>query len=158
MYRLLPSVALYALFTTATACGPSDEIEVKVLGIQASEHHKEIDPKLTEFAKQAQKKDPKLTGFKLGRANCFKLKLGETQKFQVSPNETVEVTVNKERNEKGQIMLTIKPPKLSQITYTCTCEKFFSIATEVYEGKGKDKTQLFVAVMAKPCGGAKKKD
>lgn len=156
MSRPLPALALCVSLTAASACGPGDEIEVQVLGILASEHHKEINPKLAGFAKQVQAKDPKLTGFKLERTNALKLKLGETQKFQVSTNETVEVTVNKERNADGKITLTIKPPRLNQMTYACTCNKFFPIATEVHEGKGKDKAQLFIAVMAKPCAGAKK--
>jgi len=62
------------------------------------------------------------------------------------------VTVNKERNEEGKITLTIKPPKLDQITYACTCNKFFSMATQHHVGKGKDREQLFIAVMAAPCG------
>ena len=68
----------------------------------------------------------------------------------------VEVTVNKERNEKGRITLTIKPPKLGQVTYDCVCDKYFSIATQHHEGKGKDRAQLFIAVMAKPCAPPKK--
>jgi hypothetical protein len=62
------------------------------------------------------------------------------------------VTVNKERNKDGKVVLTIKPPKLDQITYECVCDKYFSMATQHFEGKGKDKEQLFIAVMAKPCG------
>jgi hypothetical protein len=155
MYRPLTLAALL-LAAAAPACPPADEIEVKVLAILASEHHKEVDKRLTEFAKQVQKKDPSLTGFKLERSNEETLNLGETKKFTLTGGEVVEVTVNKDRNEKGRIMLTIKPPKLSQITYECVCNKYFSIATEHYEGKGKDRAQLFIAIKASPCGPAKK--
>lgn len=157
MTRLLPIAALLAVATAAPACPPTDEIEVKVLAILASEHHKVVDKKLTQFAKHVQNKDPKLTGFKLDRSNDGTLKLGETKKFPVSGGEVVEVTVNKERNEKGRITLTIKPPKLGQITYECVCDKYFSIATEYYEGKGKDRAQLFIAIKASPCGPPPKK-
>jgi hypothetical protein len=156
MPRLLSAAALLAVLATASACGSTDEIEVTVLAILASDQHKEVNPKLAEFAKQVQKKDPKLTGFKLDRSNGRKLKLGATHTFPLSGNETVDVTVNAERNENGRITLTIKPPKLNQITYECACDKFFSIATEHYEGKGKDRAQLFIAIMAKPCGAGKK--
>ncbi len=155
MHRPL-SLAALLLAAAAPACPPADEIEVKVLAILASEHHNKVDKKLTEFAKQVQKKDPSLTGFKLDRTNEDTLKLGETKKFPLTGVEVVEVTVNKDRNEKGRIMLTIKPPKLSQITYECVCDKYFSIATEHYEGKGADRAQLFIAIKASPCGPAKK--
>jgi hypothetical protein len=139
------------------ACPPkSGEIEVKVLAILVSENHTEVHPKLTEFAKHVQKKDPNLTGFKLARTNSQSLQLGDTEKFSLVGKEVVEVTINKERNEKGRITLTIKPPKLDQITYECACDKFFTMATQHYVGKGKDRQQLFIAIMAKPCGEKKK--
>lgn len=155
MYRPL-SLAAFLFVAAAPACPPADEIEVKVLSILATEHNKQVDKRLTEFAKQVQKKDPSLTGFKLDHTNEETLKLGETKKFTLTGGQVVEVTVNKDRNEKGRITLTIKPPKLNQITYECVCDKFFSIATDYYEGKGKDRAQLFVAIKASPCGPPKK--
>jgi hypothetical protein len=159
MHRLLPAALVVAVIAVADAPAcppPADEVEVKVLAILASEHHTTVDPKLTEFAKQVQRKEPALTGFKLDHSSGDTLKLGQTKTFPLSGDEVVEVTVNKERNEKGRITLTIKPPKLKQITYACVCDKFFSIATEHYEGKGKDRAQLFIAVQASPCGPPKK--
>jgi hypothetical protein len=156
MYRPL-SLAALLFAAAAPACPPADEIEVKVLAILASEHHTEVDKRLTEFAKQVQKKDPSLTGFKIDRTDEDSLKLGETKKFALTGGQVVEVTVNKDRNEKGRITLTIKPPKLNQITYECVCGKYFSIATEHYEGKGKDRSQLFIAIKASPCGPPPKK-
>jgi hypothetical protein len=157
MSRPLSAAALLLALTAAPACPPADEIEVKVLGILASEHHTEVNGKLTEFAKHVQKRQPGLTGFKLDHTEEHTLKLGETKKFKTSGGQVVEVTVNKERNEKGRITLTIKPPKMGQITYECVCDKYFATATEHYEGKGKDQAQLFVAVKASPCGPPKKK-
>ena len=157
MPRLPSAAALLLTLSAAAACPPADEIEVKVLGILASEHHTEVAPTLTEFAKHVQKKQPALTGFKLNHTEKYTLKLGETRKFTTSGGQVVEVTVNKERNEKGRVMLTIKPPKMGQITYECVCDKYFATATEHYEGKGKDRAQLFVAVKASPCGPPKKK-
>jgi hypothetical protein len=140
----------------APACPPSDEIEVRVLAILVSEHHMDVDQKLSEFAKQVQKKQPTLTGFKLDHSTVEKVPLGETKKFPLSGDEVVEVTVNKERNEKGSVILTIKPPKLKQLTYACVCDKYFSIATEHYVGTGKDRAQLFIAIKASPCSPPKK--
>src|SRR3954467_5635113 len=135
---------------------PGNSVWVKVLAILASENHTTVDPKLTEFARDDKRKEPALTGFKLDTPAGDTLKLGQTKKFPLSGDEVVEVTVNKERNEKGRITLTIKPPGLKQITYACVCDKFFSIATEHYEGKGKERAQLFIAIQASPCGSPKK--
>lgn len=161
--RRLPLLALLAVLTVsvATPADPKadppkpDQVEVKVLAILASDQHKEIHPKLAEFAKQVQKKDSALTGFKLDRTTAERLELGEMKTFPLVGKEVVEVTVNKERNEKGRVMLTIKPPGLDQITYECACDRFFSVATQYYVGKGKEKQQLFIAIMAKPCAGKK---
>ena len=153
MYRLLSLTIVLAAWLPALAGDPpaKGKIEVKVLAILASEHHKDIDPLLEKFAKHVQQKAPKLTGFRVARTTVESLKLGETDKFPLVGAEFVEVTVNKERNEEGRITLTIKPPMLDQITYACACSKFFSVATQHYVGKGKDKQQLFIAIMASPC-------
>jgi hypothetical protein len=157
MPRFLSAAVVLVAISAASACPPADEIEVKVVGILASEHSKDVAGKLTEFAKHVQKKQPALTGFKLDHTEVQTLKLGETKKFTTTGGQVVEVTVNKERNEKGRIMLTIKPPKMGQITYECACDKYFATATEHYEGKDKERAQLFVAVKASPCGLSKKK-
>ena len=122
-----------------------------MLSILASEHHTKVDKRLTEFAKQVRKKEPKLTGFRLDRSTSMPFKLGETNKFEMPGGDVVEVTVNKERDENGRITLTITPPKLKPIVYECACDKYFSVATQQFVGKDTDREQLFVAVMAKPC-------
>jgi hypothetical protein len=152
MPRLLCLAFVAAVATAISACPPAEEeIEIKVVAIMASEHKTTIEPKLAGFAKHAQKTNAKLTGFRVDRSNSLKLKLGETHKFELVGKEVLDVTVNKERNKDGKVVLTIKPPKLDQITYECVCDKYFSMATGHYEGKGKDREQLFIAVMAKPC-------
>jgi hypothetical protein len=151
MCRSLAAVVLLLGVSSLGACPKDDEIEVKVLAILASEHHTEVNQRLTEFAKQVRKKEPKLTGFKLDRSTSVPFKLGETKKFEMPGGDVVEVTVNKERDENGRITLTITPPKLKPIVYECACDKYFSIATQQFVGKDKDREQLFVAVMAKPC-------
>ncbi len=131
-------------------------IEVRVLSILASEHHTEIQKKLTQFAEEVRKTDKKLTGFRLDRTSTESIPLGETRKLKLTDDQIVEVTANKPKDEKGRITLTIKPPKLTEITYECVCDKYVSMATNYHVGKDKEKQQLFIAVMAKPCGLKKK--
>jgi hypothetical protein len=152
MKRLLSIAALIVLVANAHAWPlGDDELEVTVIAIMASEHKTVVDRVLTEFAKHVQKTEPRLVGFRIERATCDTLKLGETKKFVLIDKEVVEVTVNKERNEAGRVTLTIAPPKLKQITYECVCNKYFAMATQYRTGKDKDREQLFIALMAKPC-------
>jgi hypothetical protein len=44
--------------------------------------------------------------------------------------------------------MTVKPPKLDEITYACACGKFFPIITNHLT---PDNERLIIAVMAKPC-------
>lgn len=149
------AVLVIALPTLADPPKAAEEIDVQVLAILVSANHKNINPKLVDFAKHVQKKDASLTGFRLERTSKDSMELGEMKKFDLVGKEVVEVTVNRERNDKGRITLTIKPPMLDQITYECACDKFFSVATQHYVTVGKDRQQLFIAIMAKPCGAKK---
>src|SRR5262245_20910163 len=102
MKRLL--ACSFAVLFAASTCRAGDppkteEIEIKVLAILASEKHTDIHPRLVEFAKLVQAKESKLTGFKIDRSTKKDLTLGQTQEFPLVNDEVVEVTVNKERNE-----------------------------------------------------------
>jgi hypothetical protein len=152
MARYLPVLVLLLGVTSLGAGPPEDQkVQVKVLAILASEHHKEVSPKLAEFARHVQKKDKALTGFKLDRTTDLPMKLGETKEFPLVGKEVVEIKVNPDKTEEGRIILTITPPKMGPITYACACDVYFPIATHHYVGKGKDKERLFIAIMAKPC-------
>lgn len=143
------ALALAGLWLVVAPARAEDKVEVRVLAILASEHHDKVHPKLIRFAEAVREKDPKLTGFKLHHTFDESIPLGETMKFNLIGEEVVEVTANKPKDETGRITLTIKPPKLSGLTYDCVCGKYMAIATEHYVGK--DKERLFIAVMAKPC-------
>jgi hypothetical protein len=151
---LLPCVAgllvLPFLLADEKAATP-DKIEVRVLTILASEHHAEVHKKLTNFAEEIQKTDKALTGFRLNKTDVRSIPLGETTKFELAGGEVLEVTPNKPKDENGRITLTVKPPKLTPVTYECVCEKFVALATQQRIGKDKEEERLFLAVSAKPC-------
>lgn len=134
----------------------AEKIEVRVLSILASEHHADVHKKLTAFAAEVRKTDPKLTGFRLDHSYVESIPLGETTTFKVAGGDVLEVTPNKPKDENGRVTLTVKPPKLTPVTYECVCEKYVAMATQQFVGKDKDRQQLFIAVSAKPCGLAKK--
>lgn len=127
--------------------------KVTVLAILASEQHTEIDKRLVDFAKEVQKKNPKLTGFKVAHICTEKLALGVTKTCALADRQTMEVTLNASKTEEGKVTITLKPPNISQISYLCVCERAFSMATNHFT---KDKEQLFIAVTAKECKGPDK--
>jgi hypothetical protein len=130
----------------------TEKIEVCVLSILASEHNAVVHPKLTRFAEEMRKTEKKLTGFKLNKTDLRSIPLGETTKFELPGGGVLEVTPNKPKDENGRITLTVKPPKLTAVTYECVCGKFVALATQQYIGEGKEQEQLFIAMSAKPCG------
>ena len=143
------SSVLVAVWLVAAAACPADEpVRVTVVVILASETDAVVDPALVELAKQVQKREPKLTGFKVHAAEAKSIGVGESAKFSLVEKQELQVTVNRPRDERGQIALTIKPPGLENITYGCACDKFFPVVTPYRTSAGE---VLILAVMAKPC-------
>lgn len=149
---------MFALFAAAAlsagcprevcACADDGPIRVTVTVILASTEHKDVDPKLKELAAEVQKRDKNLKGFKLIETIGKSIAVGDTAKFALVDKQELKVKVEKPKDENGRVGLTIKPPELGEITYTCACEKFFPIVTPY---KTKAGETLIIAVMAKPC-------
>jgi len=148
----LPLWLLLASLFSAAARAEDGKIQVTVVAILATDKNTKVDDKLKDIAKEVQKKEPTLTGFVVERITVKSIKIGEKETFPLVDEKTV-VVILAEKNEKDNcVSLTIKPPTLGDITYTCCCGKFFPVVTR-YETKDKDR--LIVAVMAKPCNGKK---
>jgi hypothetical protein len=149
--RLRLWVALAVLLAglcSSPARADDGKIQVTVISILATDKNTEIDEKLKDIAKEIQKKEPTLTGFKVERITIKPVKIGEKESFNVFDEKTV-VVVTLEKNEKdGTVSLTIKPPTVGEITYTCCCGKYFPVITRFQTA---DKSRLIVAVMARPC-------
>ena len=154
LFLLRSGLLLTALFLAVPSAVRAEEtVKITVIAILASENHKEVDKRLSSFASEVQKKNPSLTGFRVAQSTTSTLKLGVTQTIPLADGQSVDVTANASQTEKGTITITIKPPKISQITYNCVCERYFSMATQHFT---KDKEQLFFAVTGKPCAGPEK--
>ena len=147
-------VRIFLCCLAAAAAGRAEEtVQVTVVAILASDKDTFVDKRLADFAKEVQKKNPKLTGFRVADSKVGRLALGVTAPFPLVDKEAVDVTANASKTDEGKITITIKPPKHDQITYNCVCNRYFSMATQYYT---KDKEQLFIAVTAKPCPAAEK--
>jgi hypothetical protein len=137
------------------ACPPEETVRVTIVVVLATSDNNTIDPKLKDLAKEVQKREPKLTGFKLSTTDGKSIAVGGSHTFALVEKQELKVKVEKEKDADGRISLTIKPPGLENITYGCVCDKFFPVVTPVETKTGE---VLIVAVMAKPYAAGKKKE
>jgi hypothetical protein len=133
----------------APACGAGDDVKVTVVAVLATSENKDVDPRLECLAKEVQKKEPNLTGFRIHRYSCKGLSKGDSFKFPLVDNEVAEVSIQQGPGKDERVRLTIKPPKAGEIVYTCCCGKYFPICTS-YQTK-KDKERLIIAVRCQCC-------
>jgi hypothetical protein len=131
------------------SCQADDKpVSVTVVIVLATDQNTIIDPKLKELAKEVQKRDPKLTGFKLVATDCKSIAVGDTATINLTDKQVLKLTVDKSKDKDGRISLTLNPPGMDAVTYACACDKFFPVVTPHRTKSGE---QLIIAVMAKPC-------
>lgn len=147
LLRALGIVGLLMLSTPTAAC--PDEVRVVVVTILASDQHDKIDPRLTEIAEEVQKREPNLKGFELHRMTNQAVKVGQRETVKLLDDKTITVTLDQGPDADGKVRLTIRPPTLGEITYTCKTGKYFPIVTRYTT---KDKKRLIVAIMVKSAG------
>jgi hypothetical protein len=151
---MLGALAAVALFGPLAAAGCDDDrpVRVTVVVVLATTEHAEVDPRLTELAREIRKREPKLTGFRWHAAANVSIPVGEAGEVRLIDREVLKVRVEKSPDAAGRISLTVKPPGVPEVTYACVCDKFLPVATP-YQTKTRE--QLIIAVMAKPCTGKK---
>ncbi len=130
------------------ACPTEDPVRVTVVIVLATADNTTVDPKLKELAKEVQKRDPKLTGFKLVATECKSIPVGGNTTISLTDKQELKMKVDQSKDEKGRISLTLNPPGMDAVTYACACDKFFPVVTPHRTKAGE---QLIIAIMAKPC-------
>ena len=141
-----------AAFLFAPCRADDKPVSVTVVIVLANEQNATVDPKLKELAKEVQKRDPKLTGFRLVATECKSVPVGDSATVNLTDKQTMKVTVDRAKDKDGRISLTLNPPGMDAVTYACACDKFFPVVTP---HKTKSGEQLIIAVMAKPCNAKK---
>lgn len=131
------------------ACPADDKpVSVTVVIVLASDQNAKVHPKLKELAAEVQKRDPKLTGFRLVATESKSVPVGGSATINLTDKQTLKVKVNRAKDEEGRITLTLDPPGMDAVNYACACDKFFPVVTPHRTKSGE---QLLIAVMAKPC-------
>jgi hypothetical protein len=142
-------LALAALLAAGAAARPEEPVKVTVVAVLASDKHSQIDPKLQDLARQVQKRDPTLTGFRVGRITCLPLKVGQKETFPLTDDASAEVTVLQPEGKEQKPRLSIKPPQMGEFVIETCCGKFFPVFTRCRTEKEQE--QVILAVMVKPC-------
>ena len=143
--RMLSILAALLYFSGTTAACPG-ELRVVVVVILATDQHEKIDPRLTEIAAEVKKREPTLTGFEFARMINQPVKVGQREIVKLIEDKTLTVTLEKGPDADDKVRLTVRPPTLGEITYTCKTDKYLPIVTRHIT---KDKSRLIVAVMVK---------
>ena len=160
MYRRSPRLALLVALgavsaVTAGVGGRADDVRVTIVSITASDRHNVVDPKLKEVAREVQKHEPQLTGFKLGPVICMPVNVGPNKEsFPLVDEEKADITVLGKDDTRQRIRLAVKTPRVGEITYWTCYDKFFPIVTRYLTLNERER--LIVAVMVAPT--AKEKD
>ena len=142
------SSCVLTAFLIVSCPGGDKPVSVTVVIVLATENNKTVDPKLKELAKEVQKHDPKLTGFKLVATECKSVPVGDSATINLTDKQVMKLTVDRAKDKDGRISLTLNPPGMDAVTYACACDKFFPVVTPHRTKSGE---QLIIAVMAKPC-------
>jgi hypothetical protein len=144
----LIAVALAA--ASGEACDGRKPVRVTVVAVLASSNSTHVDAKLAELAREVRKREPALTGFRVAAAKQKSIPVGKGHTFELPDKQTLTVRIDRPKGKDGRVGLTIRPPGLGEITYTCTCDKFFPVVTPHTTQDGE---RLIVVVMGKPCTG-----
>ena len=136
------------LSAAAPVRGEDGEIKVTIVAVLASSRHQNIDPRLKELAVGLKKKNPKWTGFEVERSACASIKVGGEATVKIMDDFKVTIEIKERNPATGCVSFMIKPDTVSELGYTCCCDKFFPVITR-YDTKDKDR--LVLAIMAKPC-------
>jgi hypothetical protein len=151
----LPLALLAALLPSggpaAAPCADDpDKVKVSVVTILATDKDSKVDPKLADLAREVQKVEPKLTGFRLANSTCKSLAVGDKDDFDLVADQTAAVTVEHGADKDDRVQLKVTPPMMGAITYETACGKFLPVVTS-YRTKSGD--VLIIAVCVQPCNG-----
>jgi hypothetical protein len=147
--RLLGLCLAPAVLLLPAAPAPAEEVRVAVVAILASGDGTRVDVEVEAVAREVRKKYPALTGFRMARTTCQPVAAGKEESFKLVDDEVATVEVERAADKGDRMRVRVKPPQLSEITYTTCCGKYFPIVTP-YQTQTRHE-QLIIAIMVCPC-------
>jgi hypothetical protein len=138
-----------ALLAAAAPAG-AGKVRVCVIAILATEDNAQVDRRLECIAREVQKSNPKLTGFRLAQMSCQSLAVGVREDFKLVEDHVAGVAVLKAADKDNCIQVQVTPPLMGDITYATACGKFLPILTPV---RTRANEVLIIGVRVTPCPG-----
>src|SRR5207253_2939842 len=106
-----------------------DDVRVTIVAITASSQHQDVSPKLRDFAREVQKREPSLSGYRLGQTESRSLNFGQKESFRLVDDATTDITLLAKDDSRQRVRLAVKAPLVGEITYLTCYDKFFPIVT-----------------------------
>ncbi|HEY3790176.1 MAG TPA: hypothetical protein VGL71_15055 [Urbifossiella sp.] len=153
MHKLSAAVSAAILFGLS-APAPAQEVRVTIVTILANDRNQIVDSKLTEVKREVQKREPSLTGYRLGRTGHRDINVGQKEAIKLFDNDeySADVKLLARNDTKKRATIEVKPPQVGAITYETCYDKFFPIVTRsVVNGE-----RLIIGIMVKPVDKAAK--
>jgi hypothetical protein len=143
--------ALPVLLGLALCAAPAraEGVKVSVVAILASEASTKVDPRLTCIAREVQKMDAKLTGFRFATLTYKTVKVGSSERFDLVADQSVTVTVERGADKDNRVQVKVTPPLMGEVTYDTVCGKYLPIITRYRTEKSNE--LLLFAVRVQPC-------
>jgi aromatic ring hydroxylase len=141
------ALSLISAAFAAAAC-PNAKVKVTVVVILAKDEGSDVDKRLTEIAKEIQKKDPSLKSFRIKKMMDKSLAADEKASFATVDDKTAQVIVKHGADKDNRVSLAVTAPNQGEIVYETVCGKFLPIVTR-YQTKTKER--LILAVRVQPC-------
>jgi hypothetical protein len=126
----------------------AQDVRVTVVTILASDRNQASDSKLTDVAREIQKREPTLTYCRIGRTGHRDINVGQKEAIKLFDDQdySTDVKLLAKNDSKKRATIEIKPPMVGAISYETCYDKFFPIVTRaVVNGE-----RLIIAVMVKP--------
>ena len=147
MRLAVAALVVAAAVGRSAGCDPAAPVRVTVVVIFATSAHRTVDPKLEGLAAEVRKRGPDLTGFKLAETLPKDIAVGDAHTFDLPDKQTMRVAVDRPRDKDDRVGLTIGPPGVGEISYSCVCNKFLPVVTPHKLPSGE---RLIVAIRAAP--------
>jgi hypothetical protein len=126
----------------------AEGVKVSVVAILASEDSTKVDPRLCCIAREVQKMDPKLTGFRFATLTYKSVKVGTSDRFDLVGDQSVMVTVDRSADKDNRVQVKVTPPLMGEITYDTVCGKYLPVITRYRTDKNE---LLLFAIRVQPC-------
>jgi hypothetical protein len=154
--QTLCAVALLLYTTGAGFNGraAAQDVRVTVVTILATDRNQDVDSKLADVAAEVKKREPSLTGYRLGKTGHRDINVGQKEAIKLFDDKdySTDVKLLAKNDSKKRVTLEVKPPMVGAISYEICYDKFFPIVTRaVVDGE-----RLIIAVMVRPAEKAAK--